>query len=185
MIMDHMKYLKTIIETMIVGRNGTGTPLSGKFLEVYPKPAEIKRSCPCACLGHRPGKTHENGSFIGRNLSEVDNEIVLTRRLYDADGVYQIDFYSTDIYDLIERDNSYHGFLKQFMSLIAENSIFAAASDARAIQVKLGPFGLIDTNIVVDDVYKAFCQVVFKDGVDKDTAVPRITGATINDGGVS
>lgn len=181
-IMDHIKYLKTAIETLIVGRDGTSHPLSGRFLELYPKPAEIKQLCPCAALSHRPGKSTKNGSYNDR-MVDTDG-ITLVKTLYDVDAVYQVDFFSTDIYDFLEKTASYTGMHKQLVNLIANNDSYAAASDGRTISVLCGPHGIIDTGIVEEGVYKAFCQVTFKDGIYSSIKVPRITGITINEGGL-
>lgn len=71
MIADHIKYLKSIIETKITGRDGTGTPLAGKFYEIYPPAATIRRSLPCACCKSISGKTSFAGGFDRANFQVI------------------------------------------------------------------------------------------------------------------
>jgi len=183
MIADHIKYLKQLIENNITARTGTAHPLNKKFFEIYPKPGKLKQQMPCAALRHLPGKTKKNGSWDSSSVTA--SVITNTKKLYDRIPVYQVDFFSTDIYDFIEKDNTYTGFLNQFIELVANNESFTAA-DGRLIGVECGPSGVIDDHsLIVDNVYKAYCQVKFEDGIYKDITVPRITGVNLTEGGMS
>lgn len=162
MIIDHITYLKQVIEGQLRGRNGI-TPFAGKFFEIYPKPSTIVKSAPCAALRHLTGKTSFHGGF-DRTVSGI-NEIRRYRRINDVDASYQVDMYSKDIYDFIERDGTYVGLLNQFINYCAVNRSFVGLDGSR-ITVEPGPFGVIDDEaIIVDGVYKAYCRIAFSDGI--------------------
>ncbi len=182
MIRDHILFLKSLVEDNIKSRDGLATPLKEKFYEVYPKSSTILKSAPCAALSHRSGRTKKNGSLDGSVTGAT--EITRTKKLYDSEPLYQVDLYSRDIYDFIEKDETYTGFLKQLVQLIANNDSFIAA-DGRSIGIECGMNGIIsDHSLIVDGVCKAFCQVRFIDGIYQDTAVPKITGVSIGEGGI-
>ena len=169
MIVHQIKYFKNIIEERITGRDGTGTPLAGRFYEIYPSPSVIKRSLPCACLRHLPGKTSFAGGFDRTEQSE--NEILKIRKIHETESNWQIDFYSKDIYDFIEADESYTSWSNQFIRLISE---LYRITDLKgnAIEFEPGTFGLIDDEeIIVDGIYKAYCQVKAVDGIYSIEAV--------------
>lgn len=163
MIVHQIKYFKNLVEERITGRDGTGNPLSGRFFEIYPTPASIKRLLPCACLRHLPGKPSFAGGFDRTELS--GNEIRKIRKTYEAESNWQIDFFSKDIYDFIEADESYTGWLNQFLKLVSE--LYRITDpQGNAIEFEPGTFGLIDDEeIIVDGIYKAYCQVKAVDGI--------------------
>jgi len=173
MIADHIRYLKQIVEERIAGRDGSGTPLAGKFFELYPKAADVAKSVPCAALRYLPGRASFHGGYDRSSLS--GDTITKGRRLYDAESVYQVDFYSRDIYDFIENDGSYKGFLSQFVDQVAGCRRFAA-TDGSHIGIDVGQFGVLDDEeLILDGLYMAFCRVTVFDGVYKTetaTALP-------------
>ncbi|TAL31585.1 MAG: hypothetical protein EPN93_17470 [Spirochaetes bacterium] len=174
MIADHIKYLKSLIETKITMRDGTGSPLAARFFEVYPDAATISKSLPCAALRHLPGKNSFHGGY-DRSVKSGD-EIAKVRKLYDAESLYQVDFYSKDVYDFIERDGTYLGYLNQFVKLLVDEPRFPAA-DGSYIESEPGAFGVIDDEtLITDGIKMAYCRVLVHDGVYKSETVPAMPG---------
>ncbi len=105
--------------------------------------------------------------MAGHRSSLSGDTITKVRRLYDAESVYQVDFYSRDIYDFIENDGSYKGFLSQFVDQVAGCRRFAATTEAIS-GIDVGPFGVLDDEeLILDGLYMAFCRVTVFDGVYK------------------
>jgi hypothetical protein len=178
MIVHQIKYFKNIIEERITGRDGISIPLSGKFFEINPSFATIKRSLPCASLKPLTGKTNFAGGFdrTEQNGSTV-NKI---RKIYEAESNWQIDFYSKDIYDFIEADESYTGWLNQFIKLLTQ---FYRVTDPQgnAIEFEPGTFGVIDDeSVIVDGIYMAYCQVKAVDGIYSTETVAALPGSEDN-----
>jgi hypothetical protein len=174
MIVHQIKYFKNLIEERITGRDGTGTPLAGRFFEIYPSPSVIKRSLPCACLRHLPGKTSFSGGFD--RTEQSGNEIRKIRKIHEAESGWQIDFYSKDIYDFIEADETYTGCLNQFLKHLSE---LYRVTDPKgnAIEFESGTFGVIDDEeMIVDGIYKAYCQVKAVDGIYSIETVAALPG---------
>ncbi len=181
MIVDHIKYLKTAVEGNIRDRAGTGFPLAKKFLEIYPKPATIVKSVPCAAAKYIPmGTPKVSGMWDRRSATET--QVTKVRRMYDTKSTYQVDIFSNDIYDFYERDGTYKGFLSQLVDYVGLNQ-FVANPGGDGIRIECGVHGIIDDeDLIVDGVYKAFCQVIFSDGIYKTTVAPRITGVNLSEG---
>ena len=178
MIVHQLKYFKDLIENRITGRDGSSVPRSGKFFEVYPSPAVIKRTLPCACLKPVSGRASSAGGFDRVEIS--GNLINRVRKTHEAESTWQIDFYSKDIYDFIERDKTYTGFLNQFIQLVAK---FYRITDPKgnAIEFEPGTFGLIDDeDVIVDGIYMAYCQVKAVDGIYSVESVPALPGDADN-----
>lgn len=182
MISDHIKYLKLLIEESITGRDGSGTPLNRKLFEIYPLPSTIGNSVPCSAIRYRPGKSKRTGVFERVDVEQT--EITKIKQLYEMTHLYQVDMFSKDIYDFIEKDETYVGYYNQLINLIADNPFFLG-ENGKSIGVTCIACGILDDEkLIVDGIYKTFCQVQFLDGVYRDIVVPRITGVKFNEGGI-
>lgn len=172
MIVHQVKYFKNLIEERITGRDGLGAPLAMKFFEVPPSLALLKQNLPCACLNHLPGRTSFFGGFD--RVEKGGDGINRTRKIYEAESNWQIDFYSRDIYDLIEKDESYTGWLNQFIRLVMQHYRTTDPS-GNAIEFEPGTFGIIDDESIIDDgIYMAYCQVKAVDGIYTIESVPAL-----------
>lgn len=102
------------------------------------------------------------------------------RKTHEVESTWQIDFYSKDIYDFLERDETYTGFLNQFIQLVTE---FYRATDpaGNAIEFEPGTCGVIDDeNVIVDGIYMAYCRVKAIDGIYSVGTVPALPGGEDN-----
>ncbi|MCL2154045.1 MAG: hypothetical protein FWH53_00115 [Leptospirales bacterium] len=178
MIVHQIKYFKKLIEKMITSRDGASNPLNKSFFEVYPKSATIKQVLPCACLRQQSGSTSFYGGFD--RIEQNNNMIHRIRKIYEAETSWQIDFFSKDIYDFIEADESYTGFMNQFVKLVTEHYRIVDPR-GNAIEFEPGSFGIIDDeSIIVDGIYMAYCQVKAIDGIYSSESFPELPGGENN-----
>lgn len=178
MISDHIKYLKTVVEQNIV--KGIEHVFANKFFEVYPPASTIIKSVPCACLRYLRQMPKKNGTMDGKSADETT--VTKVRKLYDLPCPYQVDFYSKDIFDFVSKDDISLGWLDQLSGYVAEHPNLTGAN-RQNISVECGPQGIIDDeNLILDGIYKGFCQVQFGDGIYNYKTIPRITGCNFEQG---
>ena len=174
MIVHQVKYFKRLIEEMITSRDGLSNPLNKKFFEVYPKFASIKQSAPCCCLRQQSSSTEFFGGYD--RTKQSGNMIHRVRKIYEDKSSWQIDFFSKNIYDFIEADESYIGFLNQFVKLITDHYRIVDPK-GNAIEFELGSFGIIDDeSTIIDGIYMAYCQVKAVDGIYYSESIPALPG---------
>ncbi|MDH7554178.1 MAG: hypothetical protein QHH74_11015, partial [Spirochaetota bacterium] len=136
MILDHLQYFKDIIENRI-SIDGE-LVLQGKLFELYPQPATLVASIPCAVIGHRIGNANITGGIDKRIVSD---DVILTRELIITNHPYQIDFYSNNIYDFFDEGRT--GILTQFLTEVCRRP-YHICNDGRVIKIQPGIFGLLD-----------------------------------------
>lgn len=194
MTADHIEYLRGVVEgiTLPDGNpafvTGSGETREVRFFEIALKPGELKRKLPCAVLSHQLVNYERNGSFSA--INRVEGVITRSRKIMDSEKVYQVSFYTKDIYNIIEMvedtaEETAIPFAEQMINAIAEIPFFVTRRN-RGVEVEITGSGLIDEEeIITDGIYMSYVQIRFKDGIYKDSTAPAIDEATIEDGGIS
>jgi len=181
---DHIKYLKDIVEGLIVNASGENV-FNKKFYEIYPSADSFKRIVPCAALRSFPSVPSKVSSYTSSTSDETT--VTKTKQLYEYKFTYQIDFYSRNAYEHIRNlsdENALKPFVNQFAEIVALNDVFYGF-DGRDISIDCGPTGSVDEELIVDNIYMSFAKVIITDGIYSSETVSKIKNFNINEGGIS
>lgn len=163
---SHIIKLKEIVETL----GGSPSPYFGKFFETYPAASVIKQSAPCAALREISSSDTEDRTIDRYQDSLTIREKV--RKLYETETVYQIDLYNRDIYAFVNKEETAECHQHELARRIAQIDRYLD-ENGHAVEVVLrGDGSITDGSLIIENTYKGYCRVSFKDGIYSKEQTP-------------
>ncbi|MCB1201347.1 MAG: hypothetical protein KDK41_11940 [Leptospiraceae bacterium] len=174
----HIDYLKAM---------RTAAGFTGKLLEIAPRADEIMRQIPVAVIYPRPVVNQLDARVLNRvkRLPSLQNQngtkdLKYVKRHFKQEYRYQVAFFLKG--DSIEAElMSSHqapGIIDKCLKFISDNQYITTGNTLAQIGVDVGPSGIIEDE-ADKDVFKAFVDVIFRDGVYEEELERTLAGGTL------